>query len=314
MPFVFNPLSGQFDQTGAGAAQVNSDWNATSGVAQILNQPTIQTFDQSLNTTDSPSFNQVVASYITTSFDTGVTLQSDSTIVFKGTSASLMGSDAGLLGFDTDGSNFVCRKSAAGALRTIYDSGNLTLQTLTNNQFPAYNGYPNVFTQNQTINSPVNTSPLTVTYSVTGANTTPMLSLTGTWNTTGIAKAILLNITDTASNASSLLMDLQIAGSSKFVVGKNYARLYGTQTDSSNGRWLSISNTTGGLVTLTSTGNGTGATGNLLKLTQPILLPASSVTLATNGDLAFEATSNSVLTIRYRGSDGTTRSATIALV
>jgi hypothetical protein len=91
-------------------------------------------------------------------------------------------------------------------------------------------------------------------------------------------------------------------------------RIYGTYTDASNARWLSISNTTGGLVTLTSTGNGTGASGNLLKLTQPILLPASSVTLATNGDLAFEATSNTVLTIRYRGSDGTTRSATIALV
>jgi hypothetical protein len=294
--------------------QVSSDWNATSGVTQILNKPTIQTFDQSLNTTDSPSFNQLIANYITTSFDTGVTLQPDSTIVFKGTSGSLMGGDAGLFGFDTNGSNFVCRKSAGGALRTIYDSGNLTLQTLTNNQFPAYIGSPNVFTQNQTINAGANTSPLTASYSVTGSNTTPMLSLEGTWNTTGIAKAILLNITDTASNASSLLMDLQIAGSSKFVVGKNYARLYGTYTDSSNGRWLSISNTTGGLVTLTSTGNGTGATGNLLKLTQPILLPASSVTLATNGDLAFEATSNTMLTIRYRGSDNTTRSAIITLV
>jgi hypothetical protein len=92
------------------------------------------------------------------------------------------------------------------------------------------------------------------------------------------------------------------------------ARIYGTYTDASNGRWLSVSNTTAGLVTITSTGNGTGASGNLLKLTQPILLPAYSVTLATNGDLAFEATSNTALTIRYRGSDGTTRSATIALV
>jgi len=275
--------------------QVNSDWNATSGVTQILNKPTIQTFDQSLNTTDSPSFNQLTANYITTNFDTGVTLQLDSTIICKGISATQMQSNAGLFGFDTDGSNFVCRKSAGGALKTIYDSGNLTLLTLTDNKVPAYIGYPNF-------------------YSVTGANTTPILSLEGTWNTTGIAKAILLNITDTASNASSLLMDLQIAGSSKFVVGKNYARLYGTYTDSSNGRWLSISNTTGGLVTLTSTGNGTGATGNLLKITQPILIPASSVTLATNGDLAFEATSNTMLTIRYRGSDNTTRSAIITLV
>ena len=90
-------------------------------------------------------------------------------------------------------------------------------------------------------------------------------------------------------------------------------RLYGTYTDASNGRRLDITSTTAGVFTLTATGNGTGATGNLLKLTQPILLPASSVTLATNGDLAFEATSNTSLTIRYRGTDGQTRSATLAL-
>jgi hypothetical protein len=90
-------------------------------------------------------------------------------------------------------------------------------------------------------------------------------------------------------------------------------RLWGTFTDASNGRRLDITSTTGGIFTLTATGNGTGASGNLLKLTQPILLPASSVTLATNGDLAFEATSNTSLTIRYRGTDGTTRSASLTL-
>jgi len=93
----------------------------------------------------------------------------------------------------------------------------------------------------------------------------------------------------------------------------NTLRVYGSFTDSSNGRRLDITSTTAGIFTLTATGNGTGATGNLLKLTQPILLPASSVSLATNGDLAFEATSNTTLTIRYRGSDGTTRSAAITL-
>jgi hypothetical protein len=90
-------------------------------------------------------------------------------------------------------------------------------------------------------------------------------------------------------------------------------RLYGTYTDASNGRRLDITSTTGGIFTLTATGNGTGASGNVLKLTAPVLIPASSVTLATNGDLAFEATSNTSLTIRYRGSDGTTRSASLPL-
>jgi hypothetical protein len=227
----------------------------------------------------------------------------------------------------------------------------------------------NVTAPSQTITAPANTSALTASYSVTGSNTTPLLNLTGTWNTTGIARGILLNVTNTASNSASRLIDLQIGGTSRFWVmpsgginsssginlggnatissgnlqlnqssliswdsattlqrdgasaviaqraGANAQtfRLYATYTDSSNGRRLDITSTTAGIFTLTATGNGTGASGNLLKLTAPILLPASSVSLATNGDLAFEATSNTSLTIRYRGSDGTTRSAAITL-
>jgi len=278
----------------------------------------------------------------------------------------------------------------------------------------------NSFTAGQTITAAANTSALTASYSVTGANTTPLLDLSGTWNTTGVARGLKLNITDTASAATSLLMDLQVGGTSRFSVGSptyglmiyssastdgttfrlastatggktyqffstasgngsgaglfgvynstdnlfayactqsafginansfygffpsvnlgnpsgydvrlyrdaantlalrngtsaNTLRVYGSFTDSSNGRRLDITSTTAGIFTLTATGNGTGATGNLLKLTQPILLPASSVSLATNGDLAFEATSNTSLTIRYRGSDGTTRSASLIL-
>jgi hypothetical protein len=298
------------------------------------------------------------------------------------------------------------------------------------NQVPAWNGtawvaqtltsgggasnVDNNFTAGQTITAAANTSALTATYSVTGANTTPLLNLSGTWNTTGIVRGIFLNITDTASNAASLLMDLQTGGVSRASIDKsgvltlngtssfgalingtaqfrngsiligfnsgggvggasfgpggagggtmfggcapsgflvssllsfswtsgNLAqsidlslfrdaantlaqrrganaqiwRLYGTFSDASNNRRLEISSTTAGIFTLTATGLGTGAAGNLLKITQPILLPAASVVLATNGDLAFEATSNTTLTIRYRGSDGTTRSATLALI
>lgn len=42
--------------------------------------------------------------------------------------------------------------------------------------------------------------------------------------------------------------------------------------------------------------------------------PAASVALAANGDLSFEATSDTALTVKYRGSDGVTRSAVLALV
>jgi hypothetical protein len=242
----------------------------------------------------------------------------------------------------------------SGTLADARLSSNVSLDNINNN-----------FTSGQSITAPANTSALTASYSVTGANTTPLLDLSGTWNTTGVARGILLNITDTASNATSRLLDLQRGGSSVFNVSKfgtltcgqittagnqitcgplftsqlsltanndtnlfrdaantlaqrngtnaQTFRLYGTFTDASNARRLDITSTTAGVFTLTATGVGTGASGNLLKMTAPILLPSASVSLATNGDLAFEATSNTTLTIRYRGSDGTTRSAAIAL-
>jgi hypothetical protein len=48
-----------------------------------------------------------------------------------------------------------------------------------------------------------------------------VLNLNQTWNTTGIPTAIKLNVTDTASNAASNLMDLQVTGVSKLKVDKN---------------------------------------------------------------------------------------------
>jgi hypothetical protein len=79
----------------------------------------------------------------------------------------------------------------------------------------------NNFTAGQTITASANTSALTASYSVTGANTTPLLDLSGTWNTTGVARGILLNITDTASSATSRLLDLQVGGTSRFTVLKS---------------------------------------------------------------------------------------------
>ena len=46
------------------------------------------------------------------------------------------------------------------------------------------------------------------------------LDIAQTWNTTGTPTAIKLNVTDTASNASSLLMDLQVGGVSKANIKK----------------------------------------------------------------------------------------------
>jgi hypothetical protein len=69
----------------------------------------------------------------------------------------------------------------------------------------------------QTITPAANTQALVASgYSLTGANAQALLDLSGTWNTSGNPNAIQLNVTDTASGATSKLMDLQIGGVSKY--------------------------------------------------------------------------------------------------
>ena len=63
--------------------------------------------------------------------------------------------------------------------------------------------------------------------SLTGSNAQSLISLAQTWNTTGTPTAIKLNVTDTASNASSLLMDLQVGGTTKFRIGKGNVHYIG---------------------------------------------------------------------------------------
>jgi hypothetical protein len=55
---------------------------------------------------------------------------------------------------------------------------------------------------------------------VTGTATTPSVAVAQTWNTTGTPTALQVNVTDTASNAASKLLDLQVGGVSKFSVDK----------------------------------------------------------------------------------------------
>ncbi len=53
-----------------------------------------------------------------------------------------------------------------------------------------------------------------------GALAGSALNIAQTWSTSGTPTAIKLNVTDSSSNASSLLLDLQVAGTSKFKVDK----------------------------------------------------------------------------------------------
>ena len=66
-----------------------------------------------------------------------------------------------------------------------------------------------------------NAAALTATgYSLTGSSAVSLVDVAGTWNTTGTPTLVKANVTDTASNAASLLMDLQAGGVSKFKVSK----------------------------------------------------------------------------------------------
>jgi hypothetical protein len=55
-------------------------------------------------------------------------------------------------------------------------------------------------------------------HSLTGSNAEGVIDLATTWNTTGAPTAIRLNVTNTASDAASRLLDLQLGGASRFHV------------------------------------------------------------------------------------------------
>jgi hypothetical protein len=56
--------------------------------------------------------------------------------------------------------------------------------------------------------------------SLTGSSAVSAIDLGITWNTTGAPTALKINVTNTASDAAALLMDLQVGGVSQFKVSK----------------------------------------------------------------------------------------------
>jgi hypothetical protein len=68
-----------------------------------------------------------------------------------------------------------------------------------------------------TDNGQVNYTPV----GLTGSEATSAIDIQQTWNTTGTPTLIKANVTNTASNANSLLMDLRVANSSRFKVLNN---------------------------------------------------------------------------------------------
>ena len=64
------------------------------------------------------------------------------------------------------------------------------------------------------------TKQLTLSGSLTGSQATSALSIAQTWNTSGAPTALLMNITDTASQATSKLFDFQTGSVSKLSITK----------------------------------------------------------------------------------------------
>jgi hypothetical protein len=75
------------------------------------------------------------------------------------------------------------------------------------------------------------------------------LDIAQTWNTTGTPTAIKLNITDTASNGNSRLLDIQVGGVSKLIFGKNGKLFFGAFNSTSN---IQGNDTSKGLIFSTS--------------------------------------------------------------
>ncbi len=68
--------------------------------------------------------------------------------------------------------------------------------------------------------TPATFGPLTITGGTVTANT-PVVDATQTWNSSGTTfTGIRFDVTDTASAAGSLLMDLRVGGASRFSVSK----------------------------------------------------------------------------------------------
>jgi len=139
-------------------------------------------------------------------------------------------------------------------------------------------------------NVPANTVGIGATgYSLTGSASASFMDLAGTWNTSGTPTAIKLNITDTASNAASLLMDLQVGGASRVRFDKtgaivNTLNTYGTSNftlrgGASQNFGINLQSITAYFQTNSAVGVGITVSGS-----------AGSVGVSNNGSFGFHTT------------------------
>jgi hypothetical protein len=163
---------------------------------------------------------------------TGLRVTNSSTNVLGGASVTLQNSmlDGGQLYMGGTGNSTVPRtlmvrnNSGTGGILISADAGDIlfsqTSSILASSASLQYGRF--VFaTKNFILGTNTDgDSKLYIVNSVLGANSSSSFYANTTWNTTGTPTGLKLNITDTASNAASLLMDIQLSGASKFKIGK----------------------------------------------------------------------------------------------
>lgn len=189
---------------------------------------------------------------------------------------------------------------------------------------------------------------LTVTGGTITANN-PLFNLARTWNGAGVSFTMFnINLTDTASAVGSKFWEAMVsgvvvsdirkdgavriggwrlkAGSTELevrnsddtaydnlrafgVIADSFFRAANTGTFAFNGRGV-ISSPSTSAVAIQN--NGLSAYADLL-CRNTIQVPQASITPANNGDFVFEATANTAVTARFKGNDGTVRSATVPL-
>lgn len=157
-----------------------------------------------------------------------------------GTLATLAGIEA-LSGKTYNGNTWTAGTGTLtlGAGKTLTSSNTLTLTATDGSTLAIGAGGTlgsNAYTS--TAYAPLASPALTGAVGITGgtvtANTTPVLSATQTWNGAGVIfTGWRLNVTNTASSASALLLDLQLNGASQFNVTRGGAVAAGAVSSTS---------------------------------------------------------------------------------
>ena len=165
----------------------------------------------------------------------------------------------------------------------------------------------NTFSATQTITPAANSQALVASsYSLTGANTQALLDLSGTWNTSGNPNAIQLNVTDTASGATSKLADLQVGGVSKYSFFNPARASVGLQIAGANfGGWV-ITN-----------GSDASVTNNFDYLqafvsANTFIIDSNKAGTGTVRTLSLRQAGNSIIDLKS-GANGPTIAATVAI-